>query len=203
MAQFTKKAIVEAFLELLNENPFDKISVVEIADRCGINRNTFYYYYKDIYALVEELFYTETQKIINEKANYESWAEAFLQALQFTVTNKRAVYHIYHSVNRDQLEQYLYDVTLSNMTSFVRRQAGDLYVREEDIQAVSIFYSAALLGLMLRWLYDGMKQELEVYVQEMGRLMDDNIRYTLAKSDGRNTEFITPPPEELETPACG
>ncbi len=203
MAQFTKKAIVEAFLELLNENPFDKISVVEIADRCGINRNTFYYYYRDIYALVEELFYAETQKIISKNVNYESWTESFLQALQFAVANKKAVYHIYNSANRDQLEKYLYDVTLSNMTSFVRRQAGDLYVREEDIQAVSIFYSAALLGLMLRWLYDGMKQELESYIQEMGRLMDDNIRYTLAKSDVRNEGIVARPPEERETPACG
>ena len=33
MAQFTKKAIVEAFLELLNEKPLDKITVKEIVDK--------------------------------------------------------------------------------------------------------------------------------------------------------------------------
>ena len=40
MAQFTKKAIVEAFLKLLNEKPLDKITVKEIVDNCGINPNT-------------------------------------------------------------------------------------------------------------------------------------------------------------------
>ena len=45
MAQTTKKRIMEGFLQLLEQRPLDKISVVDVADHCGINRNTFYYYY--------------------------------------------------------------------------------------------------------------------------------------------------------------
>ena len=48
MSQFTKKAIVETFLELLKEHSLDKITVKDIVEKCGINRNTFYYYYQDI-----------------------------------------------------------------------------------------------------------------------------------------------------------
>ena len=44
MAQFTKRAIVESFIRLLNEKPLDKITVKEILDYCGINRNTIYYH---------------------------------------------------------------------------------------------------------------------------------------------------------------
>ena len=55
MAQATKKRIMDGFLELLEQRPLDKISVVDIADHCGINRNTFYYYYCDVYALIREL----------------------------------------------------------------------------------------------------------------------------------------------------
>ncbi len=61
MAVRTKQAIRQAFIELLNERPLDKISVKDIAERSTVNRNTFYYYYADIYALVEEIFQTETQ----------------------------------------------------------------------------------------------------------------------------------------------
>lgn len=55
MAQTTKNAIRKGFLDLLEQRPLDKISVVDIADHCGVNRNTFYYYYCDIYALVREV----------------------------------------------------------------------------------------------------------------------------------------------------
>ena len=61
MAQFTKKAILDSFVELISERPFDKITVKDIVTRCGVNRNTFYYYFEDVYALVDELFQVETK----------------------------------------------------------------------------------------------------------------------------------------------
>lgn len=45
-----------------------KISVKDIAERSTVNRNTFYYYYADIYALVEEIFQTETQLFMENAA---------------------------------------------------------------------------------------------------------------------------------------
>ena len=48
MLQLTKQAILSAFLDLLDEKPFDRISFVDIAQKSRINRNTFYYYYPDI-----------------------------------------------------------------------------------------------------------------------------------------------------------
>ena len=50
MAQFTRTAIVNSFIRLLNEKPLDKITVKDIVDDCGVNRNTFYYHFQDIYA---------------------------------------------------------------------------------------------------------------------------------------------------------
>jgi len=49
----TKRAIQEAFLAVLNEKSLGKITVKDITDRCGINRNTFYYHFADIPALAE------------------------------------------------------------------------------------------------------------------------------------------------------
>ena len=44
----TKKAIAGALKELMEEKPISKITVGDIADRCGINRQTFYYHFHDI-----------------------------------------------------------------------------------------------------------------------------------------------------------
>ena len=43
----TKNAIVEAFWQLLDEKPFNKITVKNIVELCGVNRNTFYYHFSD------------------------------------------------------------------------------------------------------------------------------------------------------------
>lgn len=49
MSQLTKKAIKTSFIKLLNQTAFDKITVKDIVKDCGVNRNTFYYHYQDVY----------------------------------------------------------------------------------------------------------------------------------------------------------
>ncbi|GKT04309.1 TetR/AcrR family transcriptional regulator [Furfurilactobacillus sp. WILCCON 0119] len=51
----TQKNIKQAFTELLEQKPFDKITVAEVAELADINRRTFYLHYEDIYALLEQL----------------------------------------------------------------------------------------------------------------------------------------------------
>ena len=44
----TKETIIDAFWQLLEEKPFNKITVQNIVERCHLNRNTFYYHFQDI-----------------------------------------------------------------------------------------------------------------------------------------------------------
>ena len=48
MPNFTKQAIKDSFLKLLNQQPLSKISVRSIVEDCGINRKSFYYHDQDI-----------------------------------------------------------------------------------------------------------------------------------------------------------
>lgn len=51
----TKRHIVSSFLLLMEEKPWDRISVIEICRKADITRGTFYQYFGDIYDLVEQL----------------------------------------------------------------------------------------------------------------------------------------------------
>ena len=48
----TKKVLASSLKELMRHKPFSKITVKEIIQNCGVNRNTFYYHFDDIYALL-------------------------------------------------------------------------------------------------------------------------------------------------------
>ena len=181
MAVRTKQAIRQAFIELLNERPLDKISVKDIAERSTVNRNTFYYYYADIYALVEEIFQTETQLFMEKLHSYASWEEAFREATAFVSENKRAVHHLFNSGNRNILEHYYHKVTYAAMLSYVRGQAEDLSAAEEDIQALAQFYAAALSGMTADWLRGGMKSNVNDHIDRLGRLLEGNIRQALER----------------------
>ena len=53
--RYTKKAIRESFLDLLEQKPLEKISVTEICKNADINRGTFYSHYSDPFELKASL----------------------------------------------------------------------------------------------------------------------------------------------------
>lgn len=71
--QKTKTKLRETFWELYQEKPIEKISVREIIEKAHFNRSTFYEYYPDIYAVLNEiedelfdgLFGNKTQLILD------------------------------------------------------------------------------------------------------------------------------------------
>ena len=48
MAQYTQKALLSTFQQMLEEMPFEKITVSALVRRCELSSNTFYYHYSDI-----------------------------------------------------------------------------------------------------------------------------------------------------------
>ena len=192
MAQFTKKAIMETFMELLEEKPLDKITVKDVVERCDINRGTFYYYYTDIFELAEDIFETELQQITSQHRSYDSWQQAFLEATQLAQQSKRQIFHVLHTRNREKLEQDLYRLADHMMRDFVDLQAQGLSVPEENCAFIARFYSAALVGMTLRWLADGMKGDPEQDINRMGLLFDGNIRAMLERAAQRTADKTAP-----------
>ena len=47
MSMLTMKTIMQTFSEMIEEMPFDKITVLALVKRCEINHNTFYYHFQD------------------------------------------------------------------------------------------------------------------------------------------------------------
>lgn len=58
-ALITKRAIATGLKELVDEKPFNKISIRDITEKCGLNRQTFYYHFQDKYELVNWIYYQE------------------------------------------------------------------------------------------------------------------------------------------------
>lgn len=172
MSQLTKKAIAESFIKLVNEMPFDKITVKDIVEDCGVNRNTFYYHYSDIYALLEEIFENEAARVLSIDKSYDSWKDGFLEACSFALQNRKGIYHIYNSVSRRQIDTYLYRVTGKIMLDFIQKQPEIRGVPQEDIALIVEFYKCALVGMLLQWVDGGMKEDPEHIINRVWQLLD-------------------------------
>ena len=172
MSAFTERAIVDAFVSLLNEHPLDKITVKNIIDKCGVNRSTFYYYFEDIYDLINKIFEFETGKIVNKHSEYESWADGI----------KEAIYHVYKSVSRERLNKYLNEVCDSIFMEAVSSQAEGTNAGPDDIRLVTDIYKYTLVGLVFKWLEEGMVTEPGEIIDKLAYLFDGNIHEMLVRA---------------------
>ena len=55
MPGFTRQIILHTLTELKNDKPLSKITVKDIVERCGVNRNSFNYHFRDIPDAVEAM----------------------------------------------------------------------------------------------------------------------------------------------------
>lgn len=72
-SNITKKALANALKELMEEKPFEKISVKDICEKCTMNRKSFYYHFKDKYDLVNWIFDTEFLSIAHKTPDPGIW----------------------------------------------------------------------------------------------------------------------------------
>ena len=123
MANFTKKAIVASFIKLLTERPLSQITVKDIVTDCGVNRNTFYYYFEDIPKLIETVVEEDAATIIQTYPTVENFGDCLEAVLDTALSKKRAVLHIYHSTNRDIYEMCL---NLERMIEMFSKELAEL-----------------------------------------------------------------------------
>ena len=73
MADLTKKAIAEGLKELCHHKDFNKISVRDITEQCGLNRQTFYYHFQDKYELLDWIYYQEGFVYLASDVTFDNW----------------------------------------------------------------------------------------------------------------------------------
>ena len=67
--ELTKKLIADTLKKLASGKHLDKISISEIVDAAGLNRQTFYYHFQDKQELICWIFDTDIATLTDKKQN--------------------------------------------------------------------------------------------------------------------------------------
>lgn len=169
MANFTKQAIKSSFMKLLNQQPLSKISVRDIVEDCGINRNSFYYHFQDIPSLIEEIIKEDADRIIEQYPTVNSLRECINIMFRYALENKKAVLHIYNSANRDIYEKSMMKLCEYVVTKYLETAFGKDPESEKARASAIIFFKCELFGLSFEWIEKGMKEDA---IEEIYNLAD-------------------------------
>ena len=168
MSGLTKKAIIDVTISLAERKPFNRITVRDIVTECGITRNTFYYYFRDIYDVIDQAL-----KMQIEKYDIEDDVEKTLFDLTaFVVRRKKVFLNMYRTLGHDKSGEYimekLHTLLISHITRVAEQKSVD--ISDEDVHLISAFYEEALFGILSRWLTSNKNTGLENIEDAINRI---------------------------------
>ena len=165
-----REAIKAAALRLLEVRPLREITVKDIVEACGINRNSFYYHFQDLPALLEEIIAQRVQELIDQHPTIDSVEDCFDAALEFVLDHRRAVLHIYNSLSRDVFERYLMDVCLYVVKTYVEADFAGRPVDGQDKEMLIRYHKCECFGNIIDWLNSGMRYDISAYFRRIYQL---------------------------------
>lgn len=183
MADFTRKAIRNSFIKLLNEKPLKQITVRDIVDDCGVNRNTFYYHFQDIPQLVETIVKEDADRMIQEHPAVGSLEDCLEALIGFALQNKKAVLHIYRSVNRDLYEQYQWRVCEHIVTTYIDEIVEGRKVTETDRRLLIEYVKCVCFGLVIGWLENGMQADIQADAHRLCELKQGDLEQMIDRCE--------------------
>lgn len=172
MSGFTKDIIARTLIELLDEKPMSKVTVKDIVERCGVNRNTFYYHFHDIPEVVEYFLKRKWDEILNSPRESNSILECMEEMADIVKANRRMMLNVYRSVKRDAFLYYMNEVSGYVFTRYFEKNTERLEIDDHERMLLIKYYKCLYIGLLMDWLDQGMKEDLSEQIQDMAELME-------------------------------
>lgn len=86
--------------------PLDKITVRMLVENCGLNRQTFYYHFQDIYDLLRWMFQEEAVSLLHQHEGALLWQDGLLQLFHYIEANRAVCLCALNSVGWDCLKRF-------------------------------------------------------------------------------------------------
>jgi AcrR family transcriptional regulator len=171
MKQKTEVLLYKAFMDLMRRHPFQKITIQKIASECGVNRQTFYYHFDNIYDLMSKAFEYE---LVHECRMYDedSWEGVMKRFLKWMKTNRVIMKNIITNIESRYIRQAIYPLISRSldeqyMPNVILREDPDM-----DAEFLHRYFTYGITQYILEWAESDFKEGINAMVKQMVLLLN-------------------------------
>ena len=173
----TKEKLATALITVMEEKALDKITVKELIEKAEVNRKTFYYYFPDIYGLLEWVISRESNKLITEIQNNRDYENALNDVLDSIEKHRHLLNCIKDSVGRVTLERVLYR-ELEQLASWAMKigicETG-VAISEKELQILTELSISDIWRLLLLYYQKEISYKRDEFIQFILRYLKASI----------------------------
>lgn len=156
---------------------FSKITVKEIIQDCGVNRNTFYYHFDDIYALLRWMLTEEAIEVVKHFDLLTDYEDAIRFVMDYVDENNYIINCAYDAIGRYEMKRFFYSDLIA-ITSTVINSADEKsqkHLEPEFKNFLANFYTEALAGTLVDWVRQKQIKDKEKIILYMKTIIETSL----------------------------
>lgn len=177
----TKRAIAQGFKELMRHKSFEKITISDITKTCGLNRQTFYYHFQDKFELINWIYYNEAILPLTEGLSFDTWSDHIFQLLNLMKQEAYFYENALHEGGQHEFQNYLLCVARELFSGIIERIAQNTTIELEDRQFIADFFAFGIVGVIVAWAKNGMKETPEFITTRLKNLVEDSKKFAVQR----------------------
>ncbi|MGW9529023.1 TetR/AcrR family transcriptional regulator [Paenibacillus terrae] len=175
--QKSRQAIIDAFMRLMSEKEFERITINQIAEEANVNRGTVYLHFADKYDLRDQCMEAQINELLRNCMSEDNF---------FHLPSKTALLRTF-----EYLEQHasFYSIMLTNKGSTVFRNQIETMFRQslcEHLDSINLdqemnrditvqFLISAAVGVLEWWITRSMPYPASVMVEQFWNLLNRGV----------------------------
>lgn len=177
MKQPKRQVILSALLELLQSRNFDEITVKDIVKKSKVNRQTFYYHFKNKFDCLEILLNQKQTKqwfTTDLVMNRVSWQKMYAQIYRYAIANDKFCHNLFETSGEEIFKQFIYKRIDQILELKIDYYNSDLKMNSEAV----IMQNLVVYGLgelFFRWYQSMHREDIDDYLRSLIMFSDQKI----------------------------
>lgn len=120
------------------------------------------------------------------KKTSSTWHEGLLQIFDAVMENKPFILNVYRCVGREQIENYLFQLTCDLLMGVVTEKSKDIPITDEQKIFIADLYKYSFVGIMLDWIKNGMREDYREIADDTATALYGSIDNAIRNFAARN-----------------
>ena len=175
----TVRALSDAFLTALKEKPLTRVTVRELTDAAHIRRQSFYYYFEDVYHLMLYMLTARRDEIMRCHRAMKDWREALDDLFKRVEAEQFFYMRVIEAGLQKELDRLLCDdlaIVFGDIISEHERRAGGGEEERRYGEFVLRCLSLSLTSFYGSWIRGEVREDRDYIIYAIRRIISDQLR---------------------------
>lgn len=181
----TKKVIAYSLKKLMEETPFQKISIRQIMEQAEIRRQTFYDHFQDKYELLAWIYQQDISENISDFLDYEKWHKVIYRILAYFERQQKFYRNALAYSEQNSFDHYFLEHTQGLLNIIIADLARNYPTSSStaNLDFNAEFLSHAFVGLTKEWLMTGCQRPADELAQDVVLTLEKAILGLLSNTE--------------------